>query len=137
MTLIDVSRAEAEAAMPGWVADDDILRDLWHGSLAWRVEMCAADGHADAEDRVRRLAHEHDLAKATITVAEAERRWGLKNLRQNGQGRLVMWKSDDERGTWLTTTYAMRRVFGPEVAELMAAADQETDFGRNDPGAEP
>lgn len=135
MTIVDVSRNEAEAAMPGWVKDDDVLRDLWHASLAWRVEMCQADGHGDAEDRVRRLAHEHDLAKNTITVAEAERRWHVKNLRQNGQGRVYMWKSGP--GTWLTTTYAMRRVFGPEVAELLARADELTDGGRHEPGAEP
>lgn len=98
---------------PAWVAVDSVLPRLWESSLAWRAEMLSAGDDLDEQDRVRRLAHEHDLAKATITLAEAERRWGKQNLRGNAKGRLEMWQ--DELGSpWLTTIYAMRAVFGDE-----------------------
>ena len=133
MTIISVTRTEAEAAMPGWVKDDPILRDLWHSSLTWRAQMCAADGDMDAEELVWSLAHEHDLAKNTITLAQAGREWGLSNLRQNAKGRLVMWKDGGDEGTWMTTRYAMRRLYGPSLAEAMAAADALTEGGRHEP----
>lgn len=102
---------------PPWVVQDEILNHLWQSSLAWRIEMIRADGSVDCESEIERvvhLAHEHDLARATITLAEAERRWRKTNLRQNARGRLVMWQ-DEPGSPWLTTTYAMRAVFGPEL----------------------
>lgn len=138
MSTINVTRTEAEAAMPGWVVFDPVLRDLWHSSLAWRAQMCAADGNMDAEDTVRALAHDsvYVVAKHTITLAEAGRRWRKDNLRQNAKGRLdMMWKDgeDHDRGTWMTTTYAMRRLYGPDLAEAMAAADALTEGGEHEP----
>lgn len=59
------------------------------------------------------FSEQDQISKATITLAEAERRWRKKNLRQNAQGRLVMWK-DIAGGPWLTTTYAMEVAFGSE-----------------------
>lgn len=101
---------------PSWVAQDAILNYLWQSSLTWRAEMLRAHQSIDQEseiERVIRLAYEHDLAKATITLAEAERRWRKTNLRQNAKGRLVMWQ-DEPGSVWLTTTYAMRATFGDE-----------------------
>lgn len=101
---------------PPWVANDQILNYLWQSSLTWRIEMVRADESIDRNsdiERITRLAHEHDIAKATITLAEAERRWHKKNLRQNARGRLVMWQ-DEPGSPWLTTTYAMRALFGDE-----------------------
>lgn len=103
-------------APPTFAADDAILTQLWQSSLTWRIEMLRADASVDRAseiERVTRLAHEHDLAKATITVAEAERRWHKTNLRQNAKGRLVMWQ-DEPGSVWLTTTYAMQATFGDE-----------------------
>lgn len=103
-------------APPPFVSDDTILTQLWQSSLTWRVEMLRADASIDRAseiERVTRLAHDHDLATATITVAEAERRWGKQNLRQNGKGRLAMWQTEPG-SPWLTTTYAMRATFGDE-----------------------
>lgn len=98
---------------PLWAAEDSILSTLWENSLTWRTEIVQAGNDLDQQDRVRRLAHEHDLAKATITVAEAERRWKKQNLRGNAKGRLEMWQ-DEPGSPWLTTTYAMRALFGDE-----------------------
>lgn len=101
---------------PPWVAGDAILNQLWQASLTWRVEMIRADESIDRESEIERvihLAHEHDLAKATITLAEAERRWLKQNLRQNARGRLAMWQ-DTPGGPWLTTIYAMEATFGAE-----------------------
>lgn len=102
---------------PPYVAQDSILTHLWEVSLTWRIEMLRADGNASEEERVIRLAHEHDLTKATITLAEAERRWHKQNLRQNAKDRLVMWQ-DEPGSVWLTTTYAMEAVFGSEQAVM-------------------
>lgn len=101
---------------PPWVVQDQFLYYLWQSSLTWRIEMIRADENIDREreiERVIHLAHEHDLARVTITLAEAERRWRKKNLRQNAKGRLAMWQNT-EGGPWLTTTYAMGATFGPE-----------------------
>lgn len=112
-TTIEVPTPEP----PGWVAQDEVLNHLWQSSLTWRIEMLRADESIDREseiERVARLAHEHDLAKATITVAEAERRWRKTNLRQNARGRLAMWQDGPAGSQWLTTVDAMRAVFGDE-----------------------
>jgi hypothetical protein len=98
---------------PVWVGEDSTLTALWESSLTWRLEMISAQDDLDNQDRIRRLAHEHDIAKNTITLAEAERRWGKQNLRGNAKGRLEMWQ-DEPGSPWLTTTYAMRFTFGPE-----------------------
>lgn len=50
----------------------------------------------------------------TITLAEAESRWGLKNLRQNSPEKPFRWQAGDQRGTWLTTVGAMIEAYGPE-----------------------
>lgn len=106
-------------APPSWVAQDQVLNYLWQSSLTWRIEIIRADESIDRSseiERVTRLAHEHDLARATITVAEAERRWKKTNLRQNAKGRLVMWQ-DEPGSSWLTTTYALEALFGPEPSK--------------------
>ena len=106
---------------PSWVAGDAILSHLWQSSLTWRIEMLRANesiDHSSEIERITRLAHEHDLTKATITLSEAERRWRKTNLRQNPPHLPFRWKSDDGRGTWLTTTYAMETSFGPEPTNV-------------------
>lgn len=40
---IEVSRSQAEAAMPDWVRQNPVLRRAWHNSLSDRVEMSRAD----------------------------------------------------------------------------------------------
>lgn len=104
---------------PQWVADDKILTRFWEAHLNWRIEMIQADQSQNREseiERLTRLAHDIDLENATITVAEAERRWGKQNLRGNAKGRLVMWQSG-KGSPWLTTTYAMEKLYGPEPGE--------------------
>ena len=110
---IDVSQQDVEATMPAWVkADTPAVRELFLASLEWRMQMFTED--QDTQDRIREYAREWDLARHTITLAEAERRWGKANLRQSPPDRPFRWQSDDGRGTWLTTTWAMERVYGPE-----------------------
>lgn len=53
------------------------------------------------------------ITRTVIPLPEAERRWGLVNLRQPAyRSRLVMWKAGPR--AWFTTTQEMERVFGPE-----------------------
>lgn len=112
---INVSPQEVEATMPDWVkVDAQIIRDLFHASLEWRAEIFAAADDSIAQDRIREFAQSWDIARHTITLAEAERRWGKTNLRQNPIDKPFRWQSEDGRGTWLTTTYAMEAAYGPE-----------------------
>lgn len=112
---IKVSLQEAEVTMPDWVkTDTQAVCDLFHASLEWRIEMFAASDDPQAQDRIRDFARSWDIARHTITLAEAERRWNKSNLRQNPIDRPFRWQSDDGRGTWLTTTMAMERCYGPE-----------------------
>ena len=73
-------------------------------------------------------------ALGLITLEEAQRRWGRQNLRQNSADHPPRVRLAGGRD-WLTTTYAMRAVYGPELVEVMAVADELTDGGRNDPAA--
>ena len=52
------------------------------------------------------------ITRTVIPLSEAERRWGLQNLRQNAVGRLNMWKAGPR--VWFTTEQAMIEEFGPE-----------------------
>ena len=114
-TTISVPKHEIEDTMPQWVkADIEPVRELYHASLTWRAEMFAASDNIDAQNRIRAFARDWDIGRHTITLAEAERRWHKANLRQNALNFPFRWKSDDERGTWLTTTYIMEHCFGPE-----------------------
>lgn len=116
-TTIHVTPEEVEEGMPDWVKrDTQAVHDLYHNSLEWRSRMHGAD--ASTQDMIRDYAREWDTARHTITLAEAERRWGKTNLRQNDPMKPFRWKADDSRGTWLTTTYAMEAAFGPEPAQM-------------------
>ncbi len=115
---IVISDEEIEAGKPDWLKrfePDHPLHDLYVSSLHWRIEIFQAEGDLDAEARVQSFAEEWDIAKHTITLAEAKKRWGKSNLRQNPLHYPFRWQSEDGRGTWLTTTYAMEAAFGPEV----------------------
>lgn len=112
---ISVSAEDVEATMPDWIkADIQAIRDLFHANLEWRLEIFAASGDPVGQDRIREFARNWDMARHTITLAEAERRWNKTNLRQNPVDKPFRWQSEDGRGTWLTTTYAMEAVYGPE-----------------------
>lgn len=118
---IHVSDEEVIAAMPDWLKASpggmgEAARQLYMSSLDWRCDMHAAEGDPDAQDRIRYFAREWDIARHTITLAEAERRWRKSNLRQNPLDFPFRWQSEDGRGTWLTTTMIMERCFGPEPA---------------------
>lgn len=115
MPTIQVSEAAVNATMPDWVkADIPAIRELFRCSLPWRAEMFAAVNDSSAQDRIRAWAVEWQLARDTITLAEAERRWHKRNLRQNSLFAPYRWQSDDGRGTWLTTTKIMEQLYGPE-----------------------
>ena len=73
-------------------------------------------------------------ALGIITVREAERRWGVKNMRQNGPDYPARVRLAGGRD-WLTTEAAVRAVYGAELAEVVAEADAVTDGGRHDPAA--
>lgn len=111
-----VSPEEAEAGKPDWLKASQVkaLHELYDSSLAWRCEMFRACGNLDSRLRIQQFAEEWDIARHTITLAEAEQRWNKSNLRQNPLYLPFRWQSEDGRGTWLTTTYAMESAFGPE-----------------------
>lgn len=74
-------------------------------------------------------------ALGLITIRDAQRRWGLKNLRQNSPDRPPRVRLKGGRD-WLTTLDAMRAIYGPEpLQEIMDEADVVTDGGRDDPAA--
>ena len=73
-------------------------------------------------------------ALGIITVREAERRWDVKNMRQNGPDYPARVRLAGGRD-WLTTEAAVRAVYGAELAEVVAEADAVTDGGRHDPAA--
>ena len=54
-------------------------------------------------------------AHGIITVREAQRRWGIKNMRQNGPDYPVRVRLPGGRD-WLTTEAAVRAVYGAELA---------------------
>lgn len=114
---IIVSPEEVEASKPAWLQtydQDHPLHELYTNSLNWRMKIHQAENDPDAQERIRLFAADWDIARHTITLAEAERRWQKSNLRQNPVDFPFRWQSDDGRGTWLTTTYAMEAAFGPE-----------------------
>lgn len=116
--------------MPAWVkADIESVRELYHANLSWRVEMHRAEDNEAAQDRIRAFAQEWDIQRHTITLAEAERRWGKTNLRQNPLDFPFRWQSDDGRGTWLTTTRIMGSCFGPERGDKEALEEDFEDTG--------
>ena len=114
---IKVSDAEVEASKPNWLNQYDAshsIHKLYASSLEWRLEMHRATTDEESQDRIGVFSVEWDIARNTITLSEAERRWQKTNLRQNPIDQPFRWQSGDGRGTWLTTTYAMEKVFGVE-----------------------
>lgn len=67
-----------------------------------------------------------------LTLTEAERRWGVKNMRQNSPDHPPRVRLPGGRD-WFTTEAAVRAIYGPDLAEVMATADAITDGGRRDP----
>lgn len=125
---------------PGWVLADPLLRWLWANGPTWREEMEQADGDAYLQDRVLRLAEEFDPLRMVLTLAEVTDLLGKVNLREEidripPEARRKSGKRDG-RGTWLVR-YPEAAEAWPALAVAMARADDLTDGGRNDPGAEP
>lgn len=113
---IYVDREQVEENKPDWlkaISRDHPLHALYESSLDLRDKMHRAEDDPDAQDRIRSYAVDWGIARNTITLAEAERRWGKTNLRQNALDFPFRWQDGGDHGTWLTTTYAMKAAFGP------------------------
>lgn len=56
MKTTNVTRQQAEAAMPDWVGRNPTLREAWHNSLSDRAEMIAADRSVDKYSEIVRVS---------------------------------------------------------------------------------
>lgn len=89
---------------------------LYAAQPEWRPMIdTAATGTAKQRQDILDWARGWSSVRHVIALATAERRWKVKNLRQNKLDHPYRWK--DESGAWLTTTLEMERCYGAEPTQ--------------------